>query len=151
MKKLFISCPMKGLSDGAIENIRNKMHKIAELMFDQELEVIDSFFKEDINDNDNVIQNYPVYYLGESLKMLSKADYFIGIDYLAGYKGCEIENMVARSYGIPSYYIDSGADFISKAMVYDYCEQDVEITKQAYEIISQAGASAKEGVSAENV
>ena len=151
MKKLFISCPMKGLSDRTIENIRNQMHKIAELIFDQELEVIDSFFKEDINDDDNVIKNYPVYYLGESLKMLSKADYFIGIDYLAGHKGCEIENMVARSYGIPSYYIDSGADFISNAMCYDYCEQDVEITKEAYEVISQAGISDEEGVSVENV
>ena len=149
MKKLFISCPMKGLSDGAIENIREQMHKIAELIFHQELEVIDSFFKEDVGDDE--IKNYPVYYLGESLKMLSKADYFIGIDYLAGHKGCEIENMVTRSYGIPSYYIDSGADFISNAMVYDYCEQDVEITKQAYEIISQAEVSAEEGVSAENV
>ena len=151
MKKLFISCPMNELSDGAIEKIREQMHKIAELIFGQELEVIDSFFKNDINDDDNVIQNYPVYYLGESLKMLSKADYFIGIDYLAGHKGCEIENMVARSYGIPSYYIDSGADFISNAMVYDYCEQDVEITKEAYEIISQAGISDEEGVSVENV
>ncbi len=151
MKKLFISCPMNGLNDGAIEKIREQMHKIAELIFGQELEVIDSFFKEDINNDDNVIKNYPVYYLGESLKMLSKADYFIGIDYLAGHKGCEIENMVARSYGIPSYYIDSGADFISNAMIYDYCEQDVEITKQAYEIISQAGVSAEEGVSVENV
>lgn len=149
MKKLFISCPMKGLSDRTIENIRNQMHKIAELIFDQELEVIDSFFKEDVNDNE--IKNYSVYYLGKSLKMLSKADYFIGIDYLAGHKGCEIENMVTRSYGIPSYYIDSGADFISNAMVYDYCERDVEITKQAYEIISQAGVSAEEGVSVENV
>lgn len=151
MKKLFISCPMKGLSDGAIEKIRAQMHKIAELMFDQELEVIDSFFKEDINNDNNVIKNYPVYYLGESLKMLSKADYFIGIDYLAGHKGCEIENMVARSYEIPSYYIDSGADFISNTMVYDYCEQDVEITKEDYKIISKAGISGEEGVSVENV
>ena len=151
MKKLFISCPMNGLNDGAIEKIRAQMHKIAELIFDQELEVIDSFFKNDINDDDNVIQNYPIYYLGESLKMLSKADYFIGINHTDGYKGCEIENMVARSYGIPSYYIDIHTNFISKAITCDYCEQDVEIVKQAYEIISQAGISDEEGVSVENV
>lgn len=151
MKKLFISCPMKRLSDEAIEKIREQMHKIAELVFDQELEVIDSFFKKDVDDDDNVIKNYPVYYLGESLKMLSKADYFIGIDYTDGHKGCQIENMVARSYGIPSYYINSQAHFISKVIVFDYCKQDVENTKQAYEIISQAGVSTEEGVSVKNV
>ena len=45
MKKLFISCPMKGRTEEQIRDSRNKMHKIAEAVFGEELEVIDSYIK----------------------------------------------------------------------------------------------------------
>ena len=45
MKKLFISCPMKGRTNENIEISIEKMHKMAEIIFDQPLEVIDSFLK----------------------------------------------------------------------------------------------------------
>lgn len=35
MKKLFISCPMKGRTEENIRKTMDKMHKIAEAMFEQ--------------------------------------------------------------------------------------------------------------------
>jgi hypothetical protein len=97
-KKLFISCPMKGRTEENIRNSMERMHKMAELVFDQELDVIPSYI-EHTPPKDN---NQAVWYLGESIKKLSKADYFIGIDYGSGFKGCYIERAVAETYGIPS-------------------------------------------------
>lgn len=99
MKKLFISCPMKGRTEENIRKTMYKMHKIAEIVFDQELEVIPSYIK-----NDNPIStDRSIWLLGQSIQLLSQADYFIGIDYTAGlYKGCDIEGEVAAVYGIPS-------------------------------------------------
>lgn len=103
MKKLFISCPMKGRTEENIKNSMERMHKIAEIVFDQELEVIDSYIPEaapvDLN-------NKRIWYLGESIKMMAEADYFIGIDWCDFYKGCSIERDVANRYGIESTYVE---------------------------------------------
>ena len=40
---------------------------------------------------------------------MADADYFIGIyDEEKAFRGCAIENLVARSYNIPSYVINFG-------------------------------------------
>lgn len=101
-KKLFISCPMKGRTEENIRNSMNRMHKIAEIVFDQELEVIPSYIPN--NAPDACIR--PVWYLGESIKKLSEADYFIGVGYTDYFKGCDVEARVARNYGIQSYFVD---------------------------------------------
>lgn len=46
-KKLFISCPMKGRTEEDIRHDMNRMHKMAEIVFDQELEVIPSYIEND--------------------------------------------------------------------------------------------------------
>lgn len=112
MKKLFISCPMKGRTDENIKKTREKMHKIAEIMFDEELEVIPSFFEGEAPE----ALNKPVYYLGKSIQMLADADFFIGIDsfYSGEYSGCDVERVVAERYGISSYLVkanDIAPDF----------------------------------------
>ncbi len=99
-KKLFISCPMKGRTEENIKNTLNRLHKLAEVVFDQELEVIQSYIPGNAPD----AANRPVWYLGESIKLLSEADYFVGV-YTDYFKGCRIEQEVARFYGIPSYCI----------------------------------------------
>lgn len=43
MKKLFISCPMKGRTEENISKSMDQMHKIAEIIFDQELEAIPTY------------------------------------------------------------------------------------------------------------
>lgn len=96
MKKLFISCPMKGRTDEAIKESMEKMHKIAEIIFGEELEVIDSFIPGTAPD----ASNRPVWYLGKSIQKLADADYFIGISEYR-YSGCNIERQIAHEYGIP--------------------------------------------------
>lgn len=100
MKKLFISCPMKGRTKENIEKSMDKMHRIAEAAFEQKLEVIPSYI-EDLPPKDN---REAVWYLGESIKLLAQADYFIGID-AYDFTGCNIERDTARSYYIPFYLL----------------------------------------------
>lgn len=100
MKKLFISCPMKGRTEENIRKSMEKMHKIAEAIFEEELEVIPSYI-EDCPLKDGHVA---VWYLGESLKLLSQADYFVGID-SHEFTGCNIERDTARGYHIPCYML----------------------------------------------
>lgn len=102
MKKLFISCPMKGRTEENIRNSIDRMHKLAEIIFDQKLEVIPSY----IEDNPPKNSHQAIWYLGESIKKISEADYFIGIDYTEYFKGCNVENYVAEIYGIPKHNVD---------------------------------------------
>ena len=103
MKKLFISCPMKGRTEENIKKSMEKMHKIAEIVFDQELEVIPSYIEYVHPDPKN--NNKAVWYLGKSIQLLSEADYFIGIDWSDFFKGCGIERSVASAYGIKSTFV----------------------------------------------
>lgn len=108
MKKLFISCPMRNRSDENIHKSMEKMHQIAEAVFGEKLEVIDSFIEE--NPPDGV--NPAIWYLGESIKKMADADYFIGIkscyEESIDYPGCFAEYTVADRYGIASFLIDTG-------------------------------------------
>lgn len=102
MKKLFISCPMKGRTEENIRNSMERMHKIAEATFGEELEVIPTYIEH--NPPENVKQ--AVWYLGESIKKLAEADYFIGIHYESAFPGCCIERDVAANYCIPTIFVD---------------------------------------------
>lgn len=103
MKKLFISCPMRGRTEENIRNSMERMHKMAEVYFDQELEVIPTYIPERAPDT---AKNRRVWYLGESIKLMAEADYFIGIQYSEVFKGCQIENEVAHYYQIPRFQVD---------------------------------------------
>lgn len=103
MKKLFISAPMKGRTEAQIRATMEQMHHIAEAVFGEELEVIQTY----ISDDPPADANQAVWYLGESIKKMADADYFIGIyDEEKAYRGCAIENQAAKTYGIPSYTIN---------------------------------------------
>lgn len=102
MKKLFISCPMKGRTEENIRKSMEQMHKIAEIVFDQELEVIPTY----IEDNPPEKCNPAVWYLGKSIQLMAEADFFIGVDFSECFKGCNIERDVARHYGIRSTYVN---------------------------------------------
>lgn len=88
MTKLFISQPMK---DKTNEQILAERERAIE-MFDN-VEVIDSFFKDAPHDET------PLWYLGESIKLLEEADvvYFC-LDW-QNYRGCIIEHECAVRYG----------------------------------------------------
>ena len=102
MKKLFISCPMKGRTEENIRKSMEKMHKIAEIIFDQELEVIPTYIEDNAPENNN----QAIWYLSESIKKLAEADFFIGVVYSEIFSGCELERDVARRYGIRSFCVD---------------------------------------------
>lgn len=97
MKKLFISVPMKGRTEENIQKSFKQMKDIAEAMFGEELEVIDTFISEEPSDG---TKNPAVWYLGKSIELLSKADLFIGVCYCSPFSGCNAEFEIARSYGI---------------------------------------------------
>ena len=103
MKKLFVSVPMEGFNDKIIAANILKMKKIAEAYEGEELDLIESFIQEKPPED----CYWPVWYLGKSLEKLAEADIFIGIDDTSGYKGCEIEALVASRYGIKSYKVET--------------------------------------------
>lgn len=101
MKKLFISVPMKGRTEENIRKSMEKMHKIAEAVWEKELEVIPSFIEGKPPENNRV----SVWYLGKSIQLLADADYFIGIEYTNLFGGCDIERDVAMRYNIPRFCV----------------------------------------------
>ena len=101
MKKLFISVPMRDKSDIQICKAMEKMHKIAEAVFGEELEVIPSY----IEHNPPKDCREAVWYLGESIKKLAEADYFVGVEDSYAYNGCVAERSVANMYDIPKYLV----------------------------------------------
>jgi hypothetical protein len=101
MKKLFVSVPMKGRTEGEIKASIQKMKKIAEIYEGEELELIDSY----IEDNPPKDSKEAVWYLGESLKKLAQADVFIGICESYDWNGYYIERKTAEKYGIKAYMI----------------------------------------------
>ena len=102
MKKLFVSCPMKGRTEEDIRKSIHRMHKMAEAAFDQELELIPSY----IEHNPPSTNHMAVWYLGQSIALMADADYFVGIGWEEDFKGCNIENEVAKSYDIPRLLVD---------------------------------------------
>lgn len=101
MKKLFISQPMRGKTEEEIFVEREKAITKAKELVGEPIEVIDSFIKS------APVDANPLWYLGESLKFLAKAD----IAYFAkGWEdtiGCKIEFMCTIGYNIESIIEDT--------------------------------------------
>ena len=95
MKRLFISQPMRGKTDEEIEFERDKAIEAASKELNEDVEVIDSFFK------DSPALTNPLLYLAKSLELLATAD----ISYFANgweqARGCRIERLCAEEYNIP--------------------------------------------------
>ena len=93
--KLFISQPMKGKTDEQILKERDiAIQEVKELVGDDDVEIIDSFFKDAPHDA------RPLWYLGESLELLSTADVAYFAKDWDKYRGCKIEHICAIEYGI---------------------------------------------------
>lgn len=97
MKKLFISQPMRGLSDAEILKAREEIRVKAEKIIWEPVELIDSFLTDypgEIN------KHVPVWYLGKSIQLLSQADVvYFGGDWKNA-RGCKIEHEIAKEYGL---------------------------------------------------
>ena len=97
IKKLFISQPMRGLTDEEILKAREEIKSRAEKTIGEPLELINSFIEDyprEIN------KSIPVWYLGMSIQFLSQADIaYFGGDWKNA-RGCRIEYEIANAYGI---------------------------------------------------
>jgi len=94
MKKLFISQPMRNKTDEEIKAERAKAIEAAKTKLGEDVEVIDSFFESAPH------EARPLWFLGKSFELLSKAD----IAYFAkGWddaRGCKMELLACQEYGI---------------------------------------------------
>ena len=94
MVKAFISQPMRDKTNDEIESERAAaVARIKEICGD-DVEVIDSFFKDAPHDAK------PLWFLGKSLELLSTADVAYFCKGWEDYRGCRIENQCAIEYGI---------------------------------------------------
>jgi hypothetical protein len=95
MLKIFISQPMRDKSNEQIEAERKRaIDTIQKEYPNEDIEVLDSFFKNAPHDA------APLWFLGKSFEVLSKADvaYFIGE--WQQYRGCKMEKTACEEYGI---------------------------------------------------
>jgi len=95
--KVFISQPMKDRTFDEIEIERNVMiHVIGCVYPDEEIEVIDSLFSdEDVPDGETV---GALWFLGESIKAMDKADLVVMAVNWQHARGCQIEHEIAVDY-----------------------------------------------------
>ena len=96
MPKIFISQPMNGKTNEEIKNERNYI--IDRLRENESVEIIDSFFK------DKPYEASPLWYLGESIKLMSEADIVFFCNGWQTARGCQIEHDCALEYGIDTMY-----------------------------------------------
>ena len=92
--KVFISQPMIDKTDEQILNERKRAISIIKKKFGKDVEILDSFVKGAPH------ESTPVWFLGKSIEVLSKANIAYFVDDWKNYRGCKIENTVAHEYGI---------------------------------------------------
>ncbi len=104
--KVFISQPMKGYSNLEIEVIRSRITNDLKEKYGNDVEVIDSFVKS------APANAKPLWYLGESIKKLSKADIAVFAykeptvgNYPTLARGCKIEERCAIAYDTLCLYV----------------------------------------------
>lgn len=102
-KTIFLSLPMKGRTDVDIQNTIFGMKRIITAMYpNDELVFVNDFYcaPEGLED----AKHKSLLYLGESIKKMGKCDYIAVIENrnceLYKYRGCYIEEEVARNYGL---------------------------------------------------
>ena len=100
--KVFISQPMKGLTDEEILKVREDAIELATIALrsSEGVEIIDSFFQSAPTDAK------PLWYLGKSLELLSTADLCIFVGNWKEARGCKIEHECCVQYGIQRFYFD---------------------------------------------
>ena len=95
MKKLFISQPMRGLTNEEILKTREEILAKVEKILGEPVQLIDSLFELDESPC-----NIPVAYLGKAISALAEADIvYFGQGWNEA-RGCKIEHEVAVQYGI---------------------------------------------------
>ena len=89
--KVFISQPMRGLAEHEIKLNRAKAIENIKRLYGNDVEIIDNYF-----DNDEK----PLFKLGKSIELLSKADIIYLCKGWNKARGCKIEYMCALDYDV---------------------------------------------------
>lgn len=95
MVKVFISQPMVDKTDEYIKEEREKAKARIKEIYNDDVEIIDSFFEGAPHDAK------PLWFLSKSLGLLSTADVAFFCENWEKYRGCKIEHTCAVEYGIP--------------------------------------------------
>ena len=98
MKKLFVSLPMKDKTAEEIINRINECKKEVEEILKEEVELLETFIKEDAPE---YISNDGLWYLGKSLEKMGEADVVYCDSGYGRYRGCVVEFSAAIRYDIP--------------------------------------------------
>ena len=93
--KIFISQPMKGLSEEEIRHNREKAIKKIKSLYGDDVEIIDSYIDD---------EGTHLWCLGKSIELLSTADVAYFLKGWNTARGCRIEYMCADNYGIGAYF-----------------------------------------------
>ena len=97
--KVMISQPMNNRNE---EDILEERKQIIEKFKNMHIDVIDTFYKDEIPEDYNV----GVYFLGKSIQDMAKVDALFMSEGWRTAKGCRIERQVAQDYGIKILYED---------------------------------------------
>lgn len=100
--KIFISQPMRGKTDAEILAERERAIKAAKTKWGAGVEVLESFFQ------DAPVGAKPLWFLGESLKVMADADAVILCPNWRLTSGCIVEAAAANRYNIPTFVMVDG-------------------------------------------
>lgn len=99
--KVFISQTMRDKTDEEILETRAKIIDKVKYLFDKEnIEVLDSFFQGAPHDAN------PLWYIGESLKVMSEADLVVFAPGWEKARGCCIERQCCISYNKSTLFVE---------------------------------------------
>lgn len=97
--KIFISQPMRGKTDAEILAEREQAIKAAKTKWGAGVEALESFFQ------DAPAEAKPLWFLGESLKVMADADAVIVCKGWSEARGCKVEIATADAYKLPVFFL----------------------------------------------
>lgn len=105
MRKAMLSQPMRDKTDEEIAETRNKAIKVLE---EKGYEVINTLFTDEWYSQKNMeergVVNRPLCFLAKSLENMSLCDAAYFCKDWENYRGCRIEHLAAKEYGLEIIY-----------------------------------------------
>lgn len=93
--KLFISCPTKGRTEEDIKNSFEVLKRTAEAYTGKSLQVLNPYEPKTFKSDADRIRS-----MGDSIKLIADADYFITVDRFWEHTECGVENNIAGECGV---------------------------------------------------
>ena len=93
--KLFISCPTKGRTEESIKKSFEVLKRTAEAYIGKSLQVINPYEQKTFKSDADRIRS-----MGDSIKLIADADYFITVDRFWEHMECGVEDQIAGGCGV---------------------------------------------------